>query len=123
MPALQPEVIALLREYWWPGNVRQLRNVIEGMVIATDRPSLGLEDLPTELLPGGGEAATPAPVLADAPDASGGLKATERAAILATVRSCRGNLTRAARQLGIARSTLYETAGTTDWRDGVGRNC
>ncbi|CAH2602881.1 Sigma-54-dependent Fis family transcriptional regulator [Rhodovastum atsumiense] len=104
-PELGEDALALLRDYWWPGNVRQLRNVIEAMVVAAEHPCLGAGDVPTELLPG---TALDAPAPMPGPEAApASLKATERAAILAAVRACHGNLTRAARQLGIARSTLY----------------
>lgn len=124
-PTLDTDMIALLCNYWWPGNVRQLRNVIEEMVVTTDGPCLGLQDLPTDLLPGGGEvpstAASPVPATA-ASEAPGGLKSSERVVILAAVRACRGNLTRAARQLGIARSTLYRRLQEHGIDESVGRN-
>lgn len=124
-PTLDRDMIALLCDYWWPGNVRQLRNVIEEMVVTSGRPCLGLEDLPTDLLPGGGEipsTATPPVPTTTVSEAPGGLKSCERIAILSAVRACRGNLTRAARQLGIARSTLYRRLQEHGIHESVSRN-
>lgn len=111
-PIFAPEVLERLRRYSWPGNVRELRNVVDTLIALADADLIGLGDLPPELggdvsMPTGHgpssvalEATVPAPPAAD-------LKAAERAAILAQVEACGGNLTEAARRLGIARSTLY----------------
>lgn len=118
VPATYPdeEVMAVLAAYSWPGNVRELRNVVEGMVLLAQADTLTLDDLPPEIL---GE---PGPVYPDVAGAgppvvmSGGARAAtavrlvdaERSSILAAVRAEGGNFTRAARRLGIAKSTLYE---------------
>ncbi|WP_454684730.1 sigma-54-dependent Fis family transcriptional regulator [Ancylobacter moscoviensis] len=110
VPVFAPEVLERLRHYSWPGNVRELRNVVDAMIALADGDVIGLDDLPPELdghaplVPRPGAAATDFP---DAPAPAVDLKATERAAILAQVEACGGNLTEAARRLGIARSTLY----------------
>jgi transcriptional regulator with PAS, ATPase and Fis domain len=46
---LSPEAIAALSEYSWPGNVRQLQNVIERLVVVCHRDVIELADLPLEL--------------------------------------------------------------------------
>lgn len=99
-PRFTAGVEAALAAHHWPGNVRELRNVVEAMVaMAVRDDELTEDDLPTDLVSGGALSRT-IPPAAD-------LKATERDAILATLEACGGNVTKAARQLGIARSTLY----------------
>ncbi|MGU3493120.1 sigma-54-dependent Fis family transcriptional regulator [Xanthobacteraceae bacterium A53D] len=116
-PDLAPEVLECLARHGWPGNVRELRNVIDAMVALSDDGRIGLADLPAELLEGTvswrGEEAAPSPAVpSPAPPSTAlasddALKAAERTTILAQVEACEGNLTKAARRLGIARSTLY----------------
>ncbi|MFS8038821.1 sigma-54-dependent Fis family transcriptional regulator [Xanthobacter sp. AM11] len=93
---------AALLAYGWPGNVRELRNVVEMLVAmggaGNNAPggAIDADDLPAEIRAG---AAPPA----RATD----LRSLEETAILDAVEACGGNLSRAARRLGIARSTLY----------------
>jgi DNA-binding NtrC family response regulator len=47
--AITPEALAALTEYSWPGNVRQLENVIERLVVTGRREAIHLEDLPPEI--------------------------------------------------------------------------
>jgi DNA-binding NtrC family response regulator len=47
--AFAPEAVAALTEYPWPGNVRQLENVIERLMIVAHGDVVGLNDLPSEL--------------------------------------------------------------------------
>src|SRR5204863_9993729 len=47
--AIAPDAVAALREYAWPGNVRQLENVIERLVVTGRREVVQLDDLPFEL--------------------------------------------------------------------------
>lgn len=99
------EALALLGKYAWPGNVRELRNVVESMVALSEADIIDVQDLPPEIM------STSEPLSADALDPDeftpSDLKAAERSAIIAQVKACNGNLTEAARRLGIARSTLY----------------
>jgi transcriptional regulator of acetoin/glycerol metabolism len=117
VPAFTPEVLERLRHYSWPGNVRELRNVVDAAIALTDSDVIGLRDLPPELLEDASLEDASLPL--DASHVSRGiglpgaearpanLKETERAAILAQVEACGGNLTEVARRLRIARSTLY----------------
>ncbi len=111
-PAFSQGALQVMQAYGWPGNIRELRNVVDTMVALAETDRLEEEDLPLELrapLPPG----APAVAAEDGRRALGpaipaaDLKAAERAAILAQVQACGGNLTEAARRLGIARSTLY----------------
>src|SRR5436190_17967873 len=53
---LKPETQQLLMGYSWPGNVRQLRNVVDNMVILSNEEELGPESLPAEIRPASGAA-------------------------------------------------------------------
>ncbi|MFG1393013.1 sigma-54-dependent Fis family transcriptional regulator [Xanthobacter agilis] len=95
-PRFTAAALDALRAHAWPGNVRELRNVADMLVAMTDGVSpIDLDDLPVDLYGGASD------------ETSNDLKALERTAILAAVEACGGNLSRAARSLGIARSTLY----------------
>jgi len=101
-----PEVLRLLAAYHWPGNVRELRNVVESLLLMSDAPEVRLDELAAGLSsePIG---ATPAVPEAADPVTAASLETTERAAIVTAVRLCHGNLTAAAKSLGVSRSTLY----------------
>ena len=103
--------MSVLKTYHWPGNVRELRNVIETLLLTCSAAEVAVEDLPAEILPREipqalphAAAANGAPSVAD--DAAS-LHDCERLAIQRALESSQGNLTEAARALGISRSTLY----------------
>ncbi|MFG1360976.1 sigma-54-dependent Fis family transcriptional regulator [Xanthobacter pseudotagetidis] len=87
-----------LGAYDWPGNVRELRNMADMLLTMLDGHVVDVADLPPEIRDRGQPAALAA---------SGDLKALELAAISAAIEACGGNLSKAAKRLGIARSTLY----------------
>jgi two-component system response regulator HydG len=99
-----------LGSYPWPGNVRQLRNVIESMVVVDCDETLDVDDLPLELEPSSGAAAAPAAV-----DMQSGLAAlvgrpleeVERIFITETLKLTGGNREQAAELLRIGERTLY----------------
>jgi DNA-binding NtrC family response regulator len=47
-PALSPEALELMRAYAWPGNIRELRNVVERAVLLCGEAPIGVEHLPVE---------------------------------------------------------------------------
>jgi len=100
---LNPEVMAVLRAYSWPGNVREMRNIIENLLLTSREEDVGLDELPAELLAETATVSTAEPVLLQ----STSLEETERAAIARAVHGAHGNLAQAARSLGVSRSTLY----------------
>jgi transcriptional regulator of acetoin/glycerol metabolism len=91
-----------MRAYSWPGNVRELRNLVESLLLTSDQDAVQLSELPEELL-----ASTdhPAPVAQERLVTS--LEEGERIAIAHAIKDCQGNLAKAARALGVSRSTLY----------------
>ena len=109
---IAPAALHALCAYAWPGNVRQLRNVVEKMVVLGSGPELGEGDLPPEVTaPTSASATSPAPTTpmaaASRPDAAQSLAETERRQIKAALGACRGNKTKAAELLGISRRTLH----------------
>jgi len=95
---LTPEVERLFLRYSWPGNVRELRNVVARLVALVDGEVVGVEDLPTSLQ--GGPETTER-----LPDCS--LHTIEDDLIRRSIDAHGGNISEAARQLGIDRSTIY----------------
>ncbi|MEO8019930.1 MAG: sigma-54 dependent transcriptional regulator [Pseudomonadota bacterium] len=87
-----------LRDYSWPGNVRELVHAVERAVIMAEDSSLRLQDL---LVHGRAGAAPPDP------QRELNLEALEKIAIRQAVAKHDGNLSRAAQELGLGRTTLY----------------
>jgi transcriptional regulator with PAS, ATPase and Fis domain len=125
-PVLVPEARALLESYVWPGNVRELRNMMERAVLLSTAGEILPEHLMLETMSASGSGdAWGVPAAAAPGDASGPpstritqpMSATgslgdaasedeEREHILRVLAECGGNQSRAAKVLGIARSTL-----------------
>ena len=101
---ISPEAARKLLAYDWPGNVRQLENVIERAVTLARTDRLELEDLPDRI-----RAHVPPP--ADGDDATAGAFMTldQQASrhVAHVLRRVGGNKTKAARLLGVERRTLY----------------
>ena len=110
---IEPSALKALEDYPWPGNVRQLRNVVEKMVILSSGEKLTVDDLPVEITAQQGGAPAPAapqpaPLPAQAAPAEGiSLQESERRQILAALDAARNNKTKAAEALGISRRTLH----------------
>lgn len=117
---IDPAALKALEDYSWPGNVRQLRNVIEKMTVLASGPKLTIDDLPVEIM-SAAQVSPPAPAFVpslpmapEAPQAIGGtLAENERQQILSALDACRGNKSRAAEVLGISRRTLHRKL--KDW--------
>ena len=99
----EPEAIALLRNYAFPGNVRELRNLVERLTIMSSRPSIGAADV-RAVLPAAGSA----PVMPSTMRLSEAVQGFERAQIEAAVNATGGNMAQAATRLGLERSHLYK---------------
>ncbi len=100
---LNPEVMAVLRAYSWPGNVREMRNIIENLLLTSREEEVGIDELPVELLAETATIGAPKTMAIQ----STSLEETERVAIARAVHGAHGNLAQAARALGVSRSTLY----------------
>jgi two-component system, NtrC family, nitrogen regulation response regulator NtrX len=97
------EALAYFLAYDWPGNIRELRNMVERLVIMTAGDVIGPDDLPAPLRPKDA-AALGADGQRSLKEARDGF---ERAYILAELRAHDWNMTRTAERLGIERSHLY----------------
>jgi DNA-binding NtrC family response regulator len=94
--------MAHLMAYSWPGNVRELENIIQRMMIVSKGESFEVQDLPGELR--GTESKTDVKGLRGMSRESAGL--VEKQIILEALSKSVGNVTRAAKLLGISRATL-----------------
>lgn len=114
------EAMTVLMEYQWPGNIRQLENVLERAVILAKHARLDVDDLPEELrfrsdatsmaIDDQEEGAKEAEGVSSKDDSvqlKDALKMPERELILKVLAEVRWNRSEAAKRLGIHRSTLY----------------
>lgn len=95
--ALSPAAVAALQTYTWPGNVGELRHLVELLVLGATRPVIELEDLPGHIRGAHLGIATRM-----------SLEQVERAHIAAVLELTGGNKSAAASILGISRKTLLE---------------
>jgi DNA-binding NtrC family response regulator len=115
---ISDDALALLQAYAWPGNIRELENLMERVLLFADGPTITAKDLPDQIRqrPAAGAASTAAPASA-APDgapAETGLKdivrmkaaELEKDLIAKALEETGGNVTRAARLLQISRKSL-----------------
>lgn len=106
------DAMAVLNSYDWPGNIRELRNCVERMVVLARGTLLTVSDIPREIVDAlagdaeGTSASAPASsaTIASAPVLD--IHENERTAIRQALEQARGNRTRAAEILGISRRTL-----------------
>jgi transcriptional regulator of acetoin/glycerol metabolism len=99
-PQLAPEAEALMRAWHWPGNLRELHNVIEFARAVCRDGVIRLHDLPDHLLAAVGEAdavAVGAPAVLPA----------EAQLLLQYLRAARWNVSAVAHQMGLSRMTVY----------------
>lgn len=106
---LAPELLTRLSSYRWPGNLRQLASVLRTAVamLDDDESRIDWRHLPDDLT----EELSKAPGKPAPAQSSQNLDALSRLAIQQALESCRGNISEAARRLGISRQTLYRKMG------------
>jgi transcriptional regulator of acetoin/glycerol metabolism len=111
---MDPALLERLVQHSWPGNVRQVRNVVRTMLALRSSDRLTLADFSEDWLAGG----TVAPARSsevrkagidevDADDGEGVLSGAERDALRRTLEGCRWNVSAAAARLHISRRTMY----------------
>jgi two-component system, NtrC family, response regulator len=100
---LPPEIISCFAQYDWPGNVRQLENAVERLVLLAKGNEISPDDLPNFLRPAAPQPNKPFMTL---PDGEMDLEALEKQLILQVMEKCRGNQTQAARYLNMSRRAL-----------------
>jgi DNA-binding NtrC family response regulator len=110
---LTSEALAMLQQYKFPGNLRELRNLIERAYILTSNTEVGIEDLPIaqkELTASKGNGTAHLDGISipfsDSFDLTDVLESAEKQLILRTLNSTRGAQAEAARRMGLSRSAL-----------------
>jgi DNA-binding NtrC family response regulator len=106
-PFLTENAARLLINYPYPGNVRELANLVERLAITCSHEKITTRDLPEEVREAGDVASVSSEIIGSLPDGGVSLKEMERALILKTLEMTSGNKAAAARTLGITRRLLY----------------
>ncbi|MDQ3394096.1 MAG: sigma-54 dependent transcriptional regulator [Bacteroidota bacterium] len=99
-----PEVLTIFKKYDWPGNLRELKNVVKRAVLLTEGEIAGKEKLPDEMVFAMSNKTNPK---IEGPDLKALQEATEREQIVKTLQEAKFNKTKAAKLLNIDRKTLY----------------
>jgi transcriptional regulator of acetoin/glycerol metabolism len=117
VPRLDAGLMEAFKSYAWPGNIRQLTSVLRtACLMASDGEAIGPQHLQEEFLeelraacPSSAPPATPPSAAPGGPAAEGApaLDALRTAAIVAALERCAGNVSAAARSLGVSRNTIY----------------
>lgn len=109
--AIAADALRMLMAYTWPGNIRELRNVIRTALALSEGGVVRVEDLPSEIrdrreavAPEPQPSAPPSIVAAKSQDA---LQEAEHAVLLQVIQDNHWNMTLVAQQLGMSRNTLY----------------
>jgi DNA-binding NtrC family response regulator len=98
---IAPEAMEILMDYDWPGNIRELANVLERAQILAEENTITLDDLPENI-------AEVRPATATAPSGDPRfLREIERRHVLEMLRQAKGNKVQTAKTLGISRRALY----------------
>jgi len=110
---IHPDAMFALRHYYWPGNIRELENLIERTVILKGSGDIVLSDLPPKLRSGHDGPATPVPTpvtdrTSERTDLRAILESVEDRMIAEALVRTGGNKNRAAELLGLNRTTLVE---------------
>lgn len=100
--SISPEAVRRLTSYSWPGNIRELRSVIDVMVVMADRPQLEIDDLPENI-----RGSTEIVLASTAGTAGLTMEQMERIHIANTLKLTGGNREKTAKILGIGARTLY----------------
>ncbi|MEC9353432.1 MAG: sigma-54 dependent transcriptional regulator [Planctomycetota bacterium] len=99
---IEREAVNILSSYAWPGNIRELKHVVENMVVVSQGPVLAVENLPENIHQGEQRSSADVHSLLGVP-----LKEVEEVLIKATLEQVSGNRQEAARILGIGERTMY----------------
>jgi DNA-binding NtrC family response regulator len=103
---VDPEAMRILCDYDWPGNIRELANVLERAQILADGAVITADNLPDNVF----ASAKPLPVVglpAAPPESPDDLEAVERRHVERVLGQHNGNKVKAAKALGVSRRTLY----------------
>ncbi len=106
--SISDDVVRKFHEFYWPGNVRQLKNVIERAVVLAKGNTITLKDLPRELLP-----------KKSSWESVKTLKDLQILAIRNALKEANGNKSKAARMLGISRKAFYKRLRGTNFTNRI----
>ncbi len=108
IPMIESEAMQVLIDYAWPGNVRQLENVVQRLLVSTSLTGkIQIKDLPKELLDTPVLQASPSMRFYPTTESCLTLKELEEQHIRHTLMKCAGNKSLAAKLLGINSTTLW----------------
>ena len=105
-PQFSAEALEYLRQYDWPGNIRELENIVERIVNMHDGLSIEVQDLPDEILQSTSQETEQEsqPIVLREPNS---LKSKEKEHIIQVLAENSGNIKKSAEELGISRPSLY----------------
>lgn len=102
---ISPDAIRLLKEYHWPGNIRELKNIMERMVVLASSDTIDVNQLPDDIRKRNGSGLRqPSPCTAGREST---IKTMEETMIRRALSEAGHNKSIAAKRLGISRRTLY----------------
>jgi DNA-binding NtrC family response regulator len=104
--SLNPEAMDALRKYEWPGNIRELRNLIEQLVSLTDKAEIGLSDLPDYIASNSNGKRDSHYHFSSEPYEQA-KRHFEEKYFLSLIKACNGNISKAAKKANINRKTMY----------------
>jgi len=106
-PFLTEDAANILFNYTYPGNVRELANIVERLAVTCSHKKITMHDLPEEIIETGNDSPACDGWIKHLPEGGVSLKGMERELILKTLEMTSGNKAAAARMLGITRRLLY----------------
>jgi two-component system NtrC family response regulator len=106
-PLVAPEVSSLLLDYSYQGNVRELTNIVERLLVICSNGKITCQDLPQEVREEAVETQGSTKLLKELPNDGVPLQELEKELILKTLKMTSWNKTAAARMLGMTRRLLY----------------
>ncbi|NCY02364.1 MAG: sigma-54-dependent Fis family transcriptional regulator, partial [Planctomycetia bacterium] len=106
---LSPDVYQVLRSYHWPGNVRELQNVVRRAIAMTQSPTVGVDDLPDEVVVAAGRANA---AVGFFPQRAEHVARFERQYLHDLLARHGGDVSAAARDARLPRGTLYRLMKT-----------
>ncbi len=102
---IQSNALKVLMSYHWPGNVRELENAIERAVVITSSEEITLHDIPPHIAAIGQEE-----IIQPESTLPRWIEQVEEDVMRRTLLECEGNISQAAKRLGIGRATIYRKA-------------
>jgi two-component system NtrC family response regulator len=106
-PTITPEAMNILQEATWPGNIRELRNVLEHALIFSQSGQIGKTDIPERMIPSEKANKQTNPIFPQIAYKEQTLEEMELMFIKSALDAHKGNIVKTSKALNISRSTLY----------------